>query len=38
MGKWKYSLDQLTQQIQDALIIKIKSRWENEMQIEKDSY
>ena len=38
MGKWKYSLDQLTHQIPNVLMEKIKPRWENAMKIEKYIY
>lgn len=36
MGKWKYSPDQLTQQIPNALMDKIKPRWEHAMKNAKD--
>lgn len=36
MGKWKYSPDQLTQQIPNALMNKITPRWEHAMQTAKD--
>lgn len=38
MGKWKYSLDQLGQQIPNVVMEKIKPRWENAMKISKDIY
>lgn len=38
MGKWKYSLDQLDQQILSDLMEKIKPRWEHAMNIVKDIY
>ena len=38
MGKWKYSPNQLTLQIPNILMDKIKPRWEFSMQTVKDIY
>ena len=38
MGKWKYSLDQLVQQIHNALMEKIQARWEHAKKTTKDIY
>ena len=38
MGKWKYSLDQLVQQIPNELMEKVKPRWEITMKIARDIY
>ena len=36
MGKWKYSPNQINQQFPDALMNKVKPRWEHAMQNAKD--
>lgn len=38
LGKWKYSLNQLAQQILNDLMEKIKPRWEHAMETTKDIY
>lgn len=38
LGKWKYSLDQLPQQIPKDLLQEIKPRWENARKIAKDIF
>lgn len=38
LGKWKYSPDQLVQQISNELMQELKPRWENAKKIAKDIF
>ena len=36
LGKWKYSPDELTQQVPDVLFKVVKPKWDSAMKVSKD--